>query len=124
MLDTTCCQRHPAENPACRQMAKAAWNWVELLTGMLLWQQRALPLVYLKTLVDAAVAMQRPPRSTDSDFLDFFQEVCVSACWCGCRRTQHVKGCGRRLPEPSAALGTSVQALETAAAAFHAWAVR
>lgn len=80
LLDTTCCQRHPGENPACRQMAKAAWNWVELLTGMLLWQQRALPLVYLKTLVDAAVAMQRPPRNTDSDFLDFFQELLVASC--------------------------------------------
>lgn len=67
-------QSHPEESAAAKQMAKVGWNWVELLTGMLLWQYRDLALIRLKNLLEVAVKMQRL-RHTDRDFLEFFQQV-------------------------------------------------
>jgi hypothetical protein len=66
---------HPDESRACKQMSKVAWNWVELLTGLLLWQHRSLPLEGMEQLACAAVGNQRQTRHTDRDFLDFFQQV-------------------------------------------------
>jgi len=67
-------QSHPEESAAAKQMAKVGWTWVELLTGMLLWQYRDLALIRLKNLLEVAVKMQRL-RHTDRDFLEFFQQV-------------------------------------------------
>lgn len=77
MLCTDFNRSHPEQSAACKQMAKAAWNWAELLTGMLLWQHRELPLIRLKDLVNAAVRIRGQPRHTDLDFQDFFHEVGV-----------------------------------------------
>lgn len=66
----------PATSFACKQMARVAWNWVELFTGMLLWQQRELvELRAFAQLAKVAKMMQRQPRSTDMEFLDFFEQV-------------------------------------------------
>lgn len=77
MLCTEFNHSHPEQSAACKQMAKASWNWVELLTGMLLWQHKELPLIRLKDLVNAAVKIRGQPRHTDREFQDFFQEVCA-----------------------------------------------
>lgn len=86
MLCTDFNRSHPEQSAACKQMAKAAANWLELLTGMLLWQHRDMPLLRLKNLAEVAVRMQRTPlphhtHHADRDLLDFFQEV---GFWCDC----------------------------------------
>ena len=71
---------HPGDSPAAKQMAKASWNWVELLAGLLLWQYRDLPFYKLKLMVEEAVSwMEQRTRHTDRDYLDFFNKVGTSA---------------------------------------------
>lgn len=78
---------HPGDSGAAKQMAKVGWNWMELLTGLLLWQYRELPLFKLKFLVEEAVGMMaQRARHTDRDFQDFFHKVgwCWWTMWCCC----------------------------------------
>jgi hypothetical protein len=68
--------KQPMESLACKRMAKAACNWVELMTGMMLWQHRMLPFVDLPAEASVAQMLLQQPRNTDREFHDFFTQVC------------------------------------------------
>jgi hypothetical protein len=51
-------------------------NWVELLTGMLLWKYPTLqPQLHLRTLLTTVKRSVSVSRHTDDEFLDFFDQV-------------------------------------------------
>lgn len=65
----------PAQSLACKRMSKAACNWVELMTGMMLWQHRKLPFMDLPAEASVARMLAQQPRNTDREFHDFFTQV-------------------------------------------------
>jgi hypothetical protein len=64
-------------NESFRTAKSIAHNWVELMTGLLLWKFPTLqPQLHLKHLVQQATrAMAGTSRQSDEEFLDFFEQV-------------------------------------------------